>query len=394
MIARARAAVWVLVLAACNTPVPSLQLLFAGAPSQACPSTDCGMLPMRCDAVMSIRIFEPADPTAPPLSQCIEIPALAPQNMCSLARVDLAPSPLPVRDLEVQIALYPASAVMMDPETGHRSCPTDVRYNESTGFPIDQWPTPALGGRTFYHPGDSVVSVTLGCTDLAAIDESCQTSDRIEVTATVDDFDSRASVTPDIALRLTVSVAEPRQAVVDGPYAITSADARALAPVSGGTPAWHDDVDLRFTRFVCIDVLEGVAETTSALRCRLMPSGARYDLSGVRLKKETLQNVLTALSAPAFPDQGLTIGIVIDQDGSPVAGLPVSSTAGTVQYLSGPSTIGGTATSALGIFVSRDAPFGTVFSTAGGGQPATSAIGGLVADRATVAVLQLGSQTL
>jgi hypothetical protein len=383
-------------LAACSTPTPSLVLQFSDGPSQSCGSTACTGVHMGCDAVISIRIIDSADPAAPWLSQCSPVPVRpAAPDMCALSEVSLSSKPLPVRDLEVQVAVYPATTVAaLAAVSGDPGCPAKVQYSDATGFPVEQVPTPALGGRAYYHPGDPVVTVTLGCTDLDALNESCARSELIKVTSTVDVFPDESSVTSAIASRLTVSVGEPRPIGVDGTFALRAPDTRVLPPVTDGgpTPAWASDVDLRFTRYACIDVVEGVAATTAALRCRIATPTDRLDLSGAWISKDTLQAILTALSTTTTPlpppDEGLTIGIVVDQISAPVSGVVVGSTAGTVQYLADRTTLGGSATSASGMFVSRDAPFGTVFSTAGPGRAAISAIGGRVQGSVTIVVLQ------
>jgi hypothetical protein len=377
-----------LALAACSTPTPTLTFQFSGGPSQKCSSTQCTGIHMGCDAVMSIRIIDPQDPTGAWLSQCVSVPAMGPHDMCALNTVELSSRPIPVRDLEVQIAVYAAS------ELAPGECPTKVNYSDATGYPVEQVPTPSLGGRTYYHPGDAVVSVTLGCTDVDAFNDSCVAANIIPVTATVDAFPDESSVTTAVASRLTVSVGEPRPSGVDGTFALRAADARMLAAVqaSGSTPSWASDVDLHFTNYACVDVVESVAQTTASLRCRLASAADRLDLSGAWISKETLQTILAALvgspTPPSFPDEGMTVGIVVDQSSVPVPGLVVNATAGTVQYLADPTKLGGTQTAVSGIFVSKDAPFGTVFSTAGPGRVAVSAIGGRVQGKLTIVVLR------
>ncbi len=381
-------------LAACNTPTPSLQLAFAGPPRQECVSTDCAMVPMNCNTVMSVKIIDPDDRDHLPYSQCTKVP-VGDHTMCSLGSVDLLPVKLPVRDLEVQVALWPATMIPADPlRPGELDCP-DVEFS-AVGFPKEQAPTPALGGRAFYHPGDATVVVTLGCTNLAAINDSCVTSNLITVTSTVDDFDTMLPVTNQsgVASRLRVSVGEPVS--VDGPFMLPTDNLRALNAVSdtGGLPTWQDDVDLTFNNYTCIDVLENLGQTTATLRCRPMSSDSHLELSGVWLKKNVLDDILKALAQsplpPMFPDEGLTVGIVVDESSIPVRGIHVRSTAGSVEYLTDKG-IGGIATSSSGVFVSRDAPFETRFIADGtDNRPEVTAIGGRVVGRVTVVVLQLG----
>jgi hypothetical protein len=384
------------VLAACNTPTPRLRLTFAGPPSQACPSTDCTGIPMTCDTVMSIRIVDPASTAEPYLSQCVDVSTNHDRNMCAISTVDLEPTAIPVRDLEVQVAVYPLSVIQPDPKDPALVCPTKVAYNVATGFPVEQSPTPALGGHAFYHPGDETVVVTLGCTDLAAIGESCATPNLIAVDAKVVDFDTRFTVmggSPSLADRLTVSVGEPQ--VRNSAYVLDAGDTRPLArEAAGPVPTWSGDAAILLTRYSCLEVLENVAQSTATLRCSSASSDPHLVLTGAWMAKDRLDELLRALQLPAFPDEGLTVGAVVDGAGAPVAGAVVSPKVGVVKYLAKDRTsfvAGGT--TSTGIFVSRDAPFGTEFTTGGPGQPTASGIGGLVMGRVTIVILQLGGST-
>lgn len=356
---------------------------------------------MKCQTVMSIRIVDPTDASSPYLSQCVLV---SPQhgNMCALAAVDLEPTPIPVRDLEVQVALYPATVIPRDPMNPDvLLCPTKVEYSAATGFPVeqDQAPIPALGGRGFYHPGDQSVVVTLGCTDLGSIDASCVASNEMTVTATVKDFSTGLSVMgdnpPGVADRLRVSVGEP---IASGStFVLDPGDTRSLNRSSSGSPVtWENAVDLPFRSYACIEVLDDVAQTTATLHCQPVIAGQRLDLSGlsgVWLEKMRLMQILTAFGFTGFPEGGLTLGMVVDNLGKPVAGAVVSASMGTVEYSpdSQGNALGTGATAADGIFLSRDATFGTVFSTGGAG--GTPGIGGLVAGRLTVVILQAGAPT-
>jgi hypothetical protein len=391
-----------LVAAACSTPTPGLQLQLAQGDSQGCPSIDCKEVPLPCDAVMSIRIADPEDTAAPFYSDCVPIPYDTNHTMCSLGRIELDENVLlPVRDLEVQIAIYPATMIEADPtaRSGLR-CPADVKFSAATGYPVEQSPGPALGGRAFYHPGDASVVVTLGCTDLAAIEQSCAQPDSFRIAATVDDFENLFPVpSGGAASQLRVSVGEPR--LIDGVYMLTSESSRPLRPVpeSRTIATWGDDIDLAFDRYVCVEVFETVPETTGALRCsEVSPATHLDDLHGVRISKDTLAKVLGAMgpmpSLPLdFPEDGLTIGIVADQASNPIEGMivgSVSSEVSTVKYLSREGILVDGATSKTGVFVSTNAPFGTTFFTSGGpgGRHEISALGGRVSGRVTVVILQ------
>jgi hypothetical protein len=321
--------------------------------------------------------------------------------MCALARVNLASTPLPVRDLEVDIAVFPATDVGLDPDSNDLLCP-QVSFT-ATGYPVAVAPAPALGGRGFYHPGDDLVHVTLGCTDLEAIKDSCQPDTRVTVTATVDEFETRLPVSASsvTATQLRVSVGEPRASGSE--FVLNPADIRDLAfdaeSSSGGAPAsWTNDIDnLELNKYACVEVLDEDAQSPGTLRCRPATVGSPLNLSGTLLMPATVNKVLGLLSTdaiPKLPAQGLTIGMVVDQAMTPAPGFVVSSSGGpgnlsqlgTVSYLT-ETGLGGSATADSGVFVSRDAPFGTQFSIGGPGRPTIVATGGLVRGKITVVIL-------
>lgn len=387
-------AVMLLMLAACNAPAPSLKIAFAGPPSQQCPSTDCAGVPMNCPSVMSIRIVDPPDrdPTHPLHSQCVPLTPDHNSDMCVVASVDLITKPLPVRDLEVQVALYPSTAIAVDPTNNSLLCPTTVQYSAATGFPVEQAPTPALGGNAFYHPGDQTVTVTLGCTDLDAINASCAGSKVVQVAASLESFKDRFPVT-DVSVvdQLEVSVGEPR--AIDNTFELSPNDTSLLTlQISGnGRPTWEGEASSPLTRYVCLKVRDNAAQSTATATCKLMIADQPVDLVGELLAKDQLDALLNALVLPEFPAQGLTVGIVVDQVGDPVPGAVVTAKQHNVAYQATDTEFSGMTTSDLGIFVSTDAPFGTEFSTevtVGGSRQSLSGIGGLINGMATIVILR------
>lgn len=381
-----------LALAACETPVPSLELELSGGPSQTCPSTDCSKVPMPCDTVLSVRIGAPEKMSAPYLSQCTLVGFDGTRDMCSLSSVSLEQVLLPVRELEVQVAVYPKSVIPTD-SMNQLMCPTKVAYSTSTGFPVEQAPVPALGGRAFYHPGDEKVTVTLGCTDLLAISNSCMVENTVLVDATIDEFDTRLPVGSIAAAHLRVSIGEPRSQ--DGGYVLDPGDTDDLMPIGDQFSAtWGGRFALHFTKFACVEVLDEAALVPPTLRCqpaRTDGSAAPLHLSGTWISSATVTKILKALppgGSALLPPEGLTVGLVVDQALSPVRGAVVSSAMGTVEYLSDTGGLSSTATGASGVFVSRDAPFGSQFSISGGvGRPAIVGQGGLVSGKITVVIL-------
>jgi len=384
----------VVVSAACGTPRPQLLIDLAGPPSQACPSTECSEVPLTCDAVMGIRVFDPKDTDhlTPLLEQCKPIQPNGAADLCAYRTIDLDPIELPIKDLEVQVTVYPLSEVEYDVTTKKYVCPPPVAYS-AINLPIEQAPTPALGGRGFYHPGDEEVRVTLGCTNLNAInrDPSCAANQGTQVTATVNDFTTRQPIEQRGVDVLRVAIGEPR--ALGTTYVQNPIDEVELHLVDKSSPpSWAAEVDQTFNKYVCLDVLEFGTEVTPVLQCTTADVAPQIDLRGVRLHRRDLRNILEALSTAGatmgtVPEDGLTIGIVLDQTSRGAADYVVDTNhQGTVTYLSGPTTFGGSKTSNTGIFVSTDAPFGTRFTTTGA-RPTLSAIGGNVAGKITIVIL-------
>ena len=56
------------------------------------------------------------------------------------------------------------------------------------------------------------------------------------------------------------------------------------------------------------------------------------DITGIRLQKATLVQILSALKMPIFPDRGIVIGIVLDKFGAPLPNIAVVPSAGDLEY--------------------------------------------------------------
>ncbi len=390
-------------LAGCELPPLALRFSITDNASQQCTgdtgnvTTSCEDITMLCPAVVSIRVVPPNDPTVPYISVCRPLIG-AQRTLCSIAGVDLpAPTvPIPEQVLEVQMAVFPASAVPTDPETDELVCPR-VEF-AANGLPVTAMPdcgpldptscpkVPAVGGRTFYHPGDSETVVELGCSDFPQLtDMLCTGGRRIHVTATVNDFDDLVSIVDvQLADRLAVEVGEPRPA--SNTYLLDVTE--ELVRGASATPSWSAELtDVTFGQYVCLKVLEDGAQTTSTLTCRADDDRDTIDMNGIYLSKTTLNQILAALSRTVFPDEGLVVGIVLDEFSNPVPNVAVSCGGCSMQYLNANRTgLVTNATTASGIFVSTDAPFGTGFSI-----PSTALrpeLGGLVEGKVTIVVIR------
>jgi hypothetical protein len=401
-----RALLVLVVVAGCELPPLSLRFSITDNKSQQCTgdtgqvTTSCEDITMSCDAVLSVRIVPPNDPTVPYISICR--PLIGAKNtLCSIAGIDLpAPTvPIPEQVLEVQMAVFPRSAASIDPATGDLVCPR-VEF-AANGLPVtavpvcdEQDPTscprmPAVGGRAFYHPGDEETVVELGCSDLPQlIDEvRCEGIKRVQVTAAVNDFDDLvSSVDKPLADRLTVDVGEPTP--LGDAYVLDLDDTRELVRSSSPTPAWSRELtDFTFGDYVCLQVLEDGAQSTSALTCKADDDGDKIDMAGIYLSKTTLNQILAALSLTSFPDAGLVVGVVVDEFSNPLPNVAVSCGGCDIKYLNANrSGLVPSATSMSGIFVSTNAPFGTGFSI-----PSTAlspVLGGLVERKVTIVVIR------
>src|SRR5688500_15514754 len=166
-----------LLLLGCDNPPFALRFAPTNGQSQVCisdtgnPATECDEITMACDPVISIRITPPNDQTVPYISVCQRL--VGRNNMCSIAGVTLPDPivPVPEQILEVQMAIFPDDELAHD-ENGDPICPI-VKFG-ANNLPIDVQEVceqedktlcpkvPAIGGRTYYYPGDDKTTVRLG----------------------------------------------------------------------------------------------------------------------------------------------------------------------------------------------------------------------------------------
>lgn len=351
---------------------------------------------------MSIRIIDPAQPLTPFLTQCEEVPSNSTDDICAIGGIDLKRQELPVRDLEVQVALFPETMITKD-SAGDWVCPSTTQFDASTGFPISSDQTPAVGGRSFYHSGDDKVTVNLGCTDLTPI-QACGSVNQVPVTAVVDDFDSRQVFTGP----MTVSVGEPKSS--DPFHTLNPSDLTSLTFDTASNPRkWRGEVSHLPASYACLAVIDDAPQSTTSVACYDPDpaAGLRLDWptsvgdntkhvgTGVRLSKIALDQLLATQGLTMFPTHGMTIGLVLDEGNMPMADQVVSvgpDGTGTVSYFSADRMaidLGGK-TSASGAFVSLDAPFGTTFMTSRTQSPfgSVARIGGRIDGKVTIVILK------
>ena len=375
--------------------------------SETCPTTDCTLFPMTCEAVASIRFVDPDEPSKVFAQQCEPIPNDAEEKtLCALTQITLDPSiRIPTTRVEVQLAIYPRirpdGTPMPEDENGNPICPATIDF-AANGFPpsVFEVEMPALGGRGFIDGYDDEITIVVGCTDAGLLDSmECRNENAVDVTANVVDFETRVLVGESIANNLTVRVGEPELA--GGVWVLNSSASRELLRDEDTVPpAWFgENLDLELESRACIQVLEELPGATASLVCRAVdPPVELIDLSGVRVPRATLQQVLAALEETVFPDNGLVLGIVIDDLGSPVANVRVEAEIDPmtypVVYLSADRTnTNMVGTTSQGIFLSMEAPLDATWSLTNRitGQPivpSTTPVGGIVAGRLTVMIIQ------
>jgi hypothetical protein len=390
-------------LAACSDPPPlSIKYALKTEGTQVCYANltagtiaqSCSDVSMLCQSVLDVRVVSASDTTKQYVKLCQVVTGRP--NLCSIAGIDLPTmgTSIPEQTLEVDVAVYRDDDLPHDDATGDPICPPDLAFG-ADGLPVSSSPSPAVGGRAFYHPGDTTTVVELGCTDEAAIqDPKCAGVNTVDVTATVSDFDSDVSVSSTLADTLSVGVGEPKF-VMTG-YSISQQVHALDRAVVGPIPSWRAAVDFQPQSSACIEVLEDIPEATASLACKqVAPDATQLDLNGVRLAKPMLDRVLAALGATQFPPEGLVVGIVLDQVGNPAANVDVFASDLSAVGMLGPDgrLYAGPTTLDTGVFISTAAAYGTTFTAKGSGPSEPTGFGGRVEGKVTVVVLQFSQST-
>lgn len=363
--------------------------------AQTCPSASCADIAVTCDAVLQIRVVNPARPAQAYVSACLPVDDA--EDLCAISRDDLPEGlSIPSGTVEVQVSVFPRSMATTAPD-GSLRCPAPPAFG-ADGMPTLVEPVPALGGRAFASADTAEIVVPLGCTDLSRIDnETCAPLDVTAVRAGVDEFDSRVYVSPGTAVTLSAAVGEPVARLdPDSGQLRYVLDAASTTPLlldsNGPVPAWSANAQRLFTDVACITVLEDAPSATTAVACRRVnPGQPEVNLTGYRVPRPRVDDALAALGLPDFPSSGMVLGVVVGRVGTPVAGAEVQVAGGTVTFLdeTGTAASAGTTTTASGLFVSTDAPFGGDWLVTGAGPVVNLPVGGLVTGKLTVMVIEL-----
>lgn len=349
-----------------ETPATDFTIRFALDPSAGgfCPSADCDAYRMRCGARLSVRILDTEDSITGRgelvRATCEEVASS--DTLCSLKNtVDVKIFNVPLHHVRIEVAAWHPADL---PDTRCPAVPFDLNDRPSASFR----PRPAVAGAaTFDVASDKVeVVVPLQCTNIARLDDvQCLADPRTLLRAQVDDLATGFSVYEPQAEELTVSAARPTP--VDGSTTarrIDREDVIDLSRVLDGAafPTFEHDYAGEMTGPICTVVLDSGPQVTATATCTTVEEVMeRVDLRGLLVTTETLQPLLDAMGS-AFPETGLVVGKVLDQSGTPLAGVRVIPSAGTVEYLDEAGTaFAGTTTSSRGYFISRDAPYGTTW---------------------------------
>ncbi len=362
-----------------------------------CPSDSCADYGMRCGATLGIRILDVADDGRIVADACIPVPPAA--TLCGMGDVT-GPTffNIPPHRLRIEAATWRPEVLESDPELSG-DCPDDALF-DVRGVPLETFqPRPAFAGAAYFDAGSDVdvAMVPLSCTDAQQLDEEeCGLVDTTPIRVTADDIETALDITTEQAANLTVGLAEPR-ALPDGDggtiYVIESSDTIPLDPVLGPIPSFAGETD-EVLETACSVLLELTPQSVASVTCRRLSGEVdQIDVRGVLVTVETLDQVLAAMGALSFPPEGLVVGRVVDHTGAPLAAVRVMPSEGTVEYLSADrSTLIGNATSASGLFIARDVPFGATWTAIhnGDGRREDGEIrAGLVQDKVTALLVRM-----
>ena len=372
----------------------SIRFVLDSEPGSFCAETACEAYPMWCGARLSVRVFDLEEGNATRGSLVSETCEVVPSS-AQLCDLEFTSDPktvyVPLHNVRIEVAAWhPADAQGI-------TCP-GVTFNLSGRPDVGFRPRPAVAGSKTFDVRSSKVEVLvpLQCTDITRLDdEQCQAEPSTLLKARVDDLALGYTVSRAQAEELSVSAAPTTP--VDGSATaqrIDVDDLITLSRVTDGAPqtSFEHNYPGRMSGTLCTVVRDSGPEVTSTATCRIVPMGqTTVDLRGILVTREKLQPLLDAMGSE-FPETGLVVGRVLSQSGLPLARVRVIPSAGTVEYLDEAGTgFSGTATSADGYFISRDAPFGTTWRATSltGLTEQSIQVGGLVTDMVSPVILRM-----
>lgn len=371
----------VLLTSACGSgdPLPNFdfRIQFNTDGLHGCLEDDCSKYGLACGAILGFRIVDAEfvqnesgnlEPANVYVDKCVRVSTA--ENVCALGGLDIGQLPMvPAKMLQLQMALWSPDELGIAPGefVTAEHCPKNVF--DLQGIPRMDGPQPAFGGAVYFRAGENAfVDIPLACPNPGAVHTvECQPSTTV-VTVKVDDLETTTFVPPSQALTMTVSIAKPTERAGGGgpEWIIENANSHDLTlDTEALIPEWMDAVMEDFGNTACVLALDGAETnpTTSAHCTEVNPFAAALpDMRGFLVSETDRTRFLAALGLPGLPAQGLVVGRVVDQFGTPQAGakvVPLAITS-TVRYLSSDGlTTTTTTTGPSGYFFVEDAPFGT-----------------------------------
>lgn len=404
-----RAIVVLVLLGGCGgSPIEDtdLQVYFdTESASAGCASSLCQDFSMSCGATLLFQLTDGdsgevlTNTSGETLRACV--PLQPASDLCTLSDLEqnLRFYGVPPTSMRAEIALWSPEDVSVE------SCPHPVRYElfDLKGNPQSSYlPQPAFAGAQYIRAGESKeILIPLSCPNPAELSTStCAANLPTEVNVTLSDVHGLREVAEEDARTMTVAVGEPEHRSDGSGGTETILENSSTFPLSfveGEIPLFTGLAEKRFGSIVCVAVLEDTPQATSVLNCQRAAEGTRLDLVGHFLPKGPLDTI-TALVGPGAAESGLVIGRVVDNQLSAASGAVVDSpSGGGIEYVNADLTsIGGSATSSSGYFVSVDTEYPADFSAThpDGRRQVGSPKGGSVRGKVTSVLIRLSDEVI
>lgn len=377
--------------------------------AQACPTTGdneytCAAIPVSCDLRVRVRIVS-ASSGQTHYFECFTVQSDG--TACQLADLAITPHSIPNEMVRVQVIVWTEQEIVRSGVdlTQTDGCPVTTEFNigglprlgeDPTGQPVGV-PVPALGGETYFSVGDSpVATVTLGCPRWDSLDAASCQQNAIPFEVSIKNPATFGSVDRMDADDMTVHFGQPVSPAGNGRYRVDlSEEFFTEAPdyTTSGSLVWQGTLFEPPTGTRCVRVdMQGVAAPT--ITCfPIASTDPPIRVEGFLLDRDQVRALLILHTLQDLPPEGMVFGVVIDAAGNRVPGATVSTT-GTAQVVypaDNLQTVGFTSTSSMGYFLSRDAPYESVWraNVPGGFMGDGDARGGLVDNHVTFVVIQL-----
>lgn len=347
----------------------------------------CESVPMTCDAKARIRVVDADLPSRAYYTHCFDLPAGG--DACKLGELEIEPREIPNTMVKVQVAVW-SSDELLGVELADDGCPVSAEF--VNGVPKLEHPLPAIGGESYFAVGrDRTAEVRLGCPEVAAL-ECPDTS--VTVVATLYDLSVGRQTALDVP-RLTVKLGVPVEES-DGSYTINQSQLVELTATDGEEPTWRLRLDQRPEGLQCLWVLYQAPQSTAALTCfeaDVDEIRGEMRARGFVVKPGDVDDVLKSMDLVTFPASGMVVGLVVDGVNLQVEGAVVASSPESPIHYPSPMfpPVQRDSTSALGMFVSLDAPFESAWTATAptGAVDDGSARGGLVTEHVSVVLVRL-----